>query len=251
MNIALKTLIYREIKRFLNVYNQTIIAPVINSVLFFTIFTVIFSRKMGFEIDYKSFIGSGIIIMTMLQNSYTNTQSTITTAKVLGFAVDVIIPPISTKTLVFAFLIGGVARGLCVGIIACIVLSFFANFTFAHPLFIALYSIFACCLFALIGITFGALSKNFDSATSYNTYIINPITLLSGTFYSIKFLSPFWQKVILFNPVFYLIDGFRYGITGISEAPFAPIIPIIFCLLTIIALFFIACFFVKTKYLDV
>ena len=129
MSVVLKTLIYREIKRFLNVYNQTIIAPIINSFLFFTIFTVVFSRSTGFQVDYKSFIASGIIMMAMLQNSYTNTQSTITTAKVLGFAIDVIIPPIPTRVLVFAFLIGGVARGLLVGLLSFTVLYFFANFS--------------------------------------------------------------------------------------------------------------------------
>ena len=251
MSVVLKTLIYREIKRFLNVYNQTIVAPIINSFLFFTIFTVVFSRSTGFAVDYKSFIASGVIMMAMLQNSYTNTQSTITTAKVLGFAIDVIIPPIPTQVLVFAFLIGGITRGLLVGLLSFTVLYFFANFMLHNLLLLILYSILACSVFSLIGVIFGALSKNFDSATSFNTYFINPITLLSGTFYSITFLSPFWQKVILFNPVFYLIDGFRYALTGVTEAPFSPIFPLMFCVLTVVILFFVACIAVKEKYLDV
>ena len=124
LTIGFKTLIYREVKRFLNVYNQTLIAPVVNSLLYFVIFTVIFSGRFN-DVNYQSFIASGIIIMAMLQNSYANTQSTITTAKVLGFVVDFIIPPISIKTLLFAILIAGIARGLIVGFISFITLSFF------------------------------------------------------------------------------------------------------------------------------
>lgn len=227
LTIGFKTLIYREVKRFLNVYNQTLIAPVVNSLLYFVIFTVIFSGRFN-DVNYQSFIASGIIIMAMLQNSYANTQSTITTAKVLGFVVDFIIPPISIKTLLFAILIAGIARGLIVGFISFITLSFFVHFEFHNPFLILIYAVLASALFASFGIMVGSLSKNFDSAISYNTYIIMPITFLSGTFYSIKFLPEFWQKVIQFNPVFYIIDGFRYAVIGISESSISQPVTLLF-----------------------
>jgi ABC-2 type transport system permease protein len=172
------------------------------------------------------FVVSGIVIMSVLQNSYSNTQSTMTTAKVLGFAIDTTLPPISSLTLLLAFLTGGVIRGLSIAIISMMVFSFFVDFTFHYLFIIFLYLLLASTLFSLLGVVVGSLSKNFDSATSYNTYLILPITFLSGTFYSVKMLSPFWQKVILFNPVFYIIDGFRFGFLGVMESHFGVLIPI-------------------------
>lgn len=245
---AYKALVFREVKRFLNVYNQTIIAPIINAFLYFTIFTVIFAHKENVNFDYKLFAVSGIIMMSVLQNAYSNTQSTMTTAKVLGFAVDTTLPPISNLTLLLAFLTGGVLRGLSVAIISMITFAFFVKMSFHSVLIIVIYLILASILFALFGIVVGSVSKNFDSAISYNTYFIMPITFLSGTFYSIKMLSPLWQKIILFNPVFYIIDGFRFGFLGITESHFGVIMPIFGLIICILIVGLIAFNCLKNQY---
>jgi ABC-2 type transport system permease protein len=245
---AYKALVFREVKRFLNVYNQTLIAPIISAFLYFTIFTVIFAHKDTANFDYKLFVVSGIVMMSVLQNAYSNTQSTMTTAKVLGFSVDMTLPPISSFTLLLAFLTGGILRGLSIGVISLITFSFFVKMTFHSVFVIILYLILASALFALFGIIVGAISKNFDSAISYNTYFIMPITFLSGTFYSVKMLSPFWQKVILFNPVFYIIDGFRFGFLGVTESRFGAILPIFGLIFCILLIGFIAHYFLENKY---
>lgn len=246
--IILKTLIYREIKRFLNVYNQTLIAPSINALLFFSIFTVIFAKRQTFIINYEVFVASGLIIMSTMQNAYANSQSTMTTAKILGFSVDTIIPPIPTSTLLIGFVTGGVVRGLLVGSIITIIFSFLTNLTLHHPFILLTYAVLASVLFSLLGVIVGAISKNFDSSVSYNTYLITPITMLSCTFYSIKMLPEFWQKVTLFNPIFYIVDSFRFGILGIAESPFNIFIQMIFLIIWIAILALIAYHFLKTKY---
>ena len=248
MNIAFKTLLYREVKRFLNVYNQTIIAPIINCVLYFVIFSVIF-KKDG--LHQQVFIASGIIMMSVLQNAYANTQSTITTAKVLGFLVDFIIPPISIKNLLFAIFFSGIIRGLIVAILGFITLSIFVNFHFYNIFLMFCYIFFAAGIFSFLGIIVGSVSKNFDSAMSYNTYIIMPVTFLSGTFYSVKMLSAFWQKVIAFNPVFYIIDGFRYSIIGTKEAEISSFATLSILSIVLILMGLIAYCFMKKKYHEI
>jgi ABC-2 type transport system permease protein len=250
LNVAYKTLVFREVKRFLNVYNQTLIAPIVSSFLYFTIFTVIFASKQSISFDYKVFIASGITIMSILQNAYANTQSTMTTAKVLGFSIDTAIAPISNLTLTLAFLTGGLIRGLSIGVISIVVFAFFVDFPFYNPVIALLYAILATILFSLIGIIVGSLAKSFDSSASFNTYVILPLTLLSGTFYSVKMLPPFWQNIIAFNPIFYVIDGFRFGILGFSESSFNPLFPIIILASWVIGLSFVAYFMVKKYYYE-
>lgn len=251
---AFKTLLWREVKRFLKVYNQTIIAPIINSILYFSVFTIVFTKK-GVSIEqalnYKAFVASGIIVMAMLQQAFANTQSSITTAKVLGFVIDFIIPPLSKRTLLLAILLAGVIRGLLLGVLSFIVFGMFINFDINNIFLLIFYSVFSCALFALIGIIVGCLSKSFDSAVSYNTYFINPLTFLSGTFYSIAALPSFWQKMILLNPVFYIIDGIRYSIIGVSESPLPNhFIPIIILMIWTIVLSLISYYILKEKYHD-
>lgn len=249
--IIFKTLCYREVKRFLNVYNQTLISPIINALLYFAIFTVVFASRAAEGMDYKAFVACGIIAMSILQNSYANTQSTITTAKILGFAVDVIIPPISSFTLLCALLVGGIIRGLLIGAFAIVIFAFFVDFAFANVVLTLFYAVFASALFSLIGIIVGCLSKNFDTSVSYNTYIINPLTFLSGTFYSVSMLPEFWQKVILYNPIFYIIEGFRFALTGVREVNFSIVTSgFILCISTLL-LMLAAHHFVKTKYHEI
>ncbi len=245
-----KTLVNREIKRFLNVYNQTLIAPIINSILYFAIFSVIFANRLDLSFNYKVFIIAGIVMMSVLQNSYANSQASMTTAKVLGFAVDFNLAPISSLTLTLAFLTGGVLRSFAISTISIFVFSLFTPLHFHSLLLIFSYLLIASCIFSLIGIIVGAVAKNFDSGASYNTYLIMPLTFLSGSFYSVKMLTPLWQKVILFNPVFYIIDGFRSGFLGMQDSPFNLYFQLLPLTLFVALLFFFAHILVRKHYFE-
>jgi ABC-2 type transport system permease protein len=251
-SVQFKTLVSRETKRFINVYNQTLIAPTVNSVLLFSIFTLVFAGhsnfNMGFE--YKAFVASGLIMMAVLQNAFSNTQSTLTSAKVIGFSIDTILPPISPQTLMGGMLVGGAIRGILVGILSLAIFLCFTSFAFSYPFIAIAYVVLGSVLFALMGVAVGASTKSFDSSMSYNTYLIMPITMLSGTFYSIKMLPSVWQKFIIFNPVFYIMDGFRYGMLGITDSPFSNLTSFLIVFGWILIVAAVAYFFLKRKHYE-
>ena len=213
--IRVTTLLQKECLRFLRVYNQTIISPVVNGVILFIIFTFAFARDGGDE-HYKTTVAIGMTIMIVLQASYLNTQSTITVSKVLGFIKDYTITPLTKTEIMLAFCLAGCLRGIIVGALTFGSFAFFCEMPCANIFIIAYYFIIGMILFAILGIIIGFSSPDFDKSQAYYSYIIAPLTMLSGTFYSIDNLPPLWQKVILFNPVFYIIEGFRNGILGVS-----------------------------------
>ena len=220
MNIVrIQTLACKECMRFLRVYNQTILSPVVNAVIFFIIFTVAFgANSHGFSgISYSVIDATGLISMYTLQASYYNTQSTISIAKMLGFIKDYTITPLQSNEIMIAMVIAGIVRAFFVGIITFVVLVFFVQIPI-HNIYIAIYYILVgTILFAMIGIMVGFSSSDFDKAHAYTSYIITPLTMLSGTFYSAESLPQPWHNIVLFNPVFYIIDGFRFGMTGIGN----------------------------------
>ena len=213
--IRVKTLFQKECLRFLRVYNQTIISPVINGIMLFIIFTFAFGRGAGNE-NYKTTVAIGMTIMLAIQASYLNTQSTITVAKVLGFIKDYTITPLTNTEIIIAFCFASCLRGLIVGFLTFCSFVFFCHMPFVNILQISYYFIIGMLIFAFLGIIIGFSSADFEKSQAYYSYIVGPLTMLSGTFYSIENLPEFWQKVILFNPVFYIIDGFRNGVLGID-----------------------------------
>jgi ABC-2 type transport system permease protein len=210
--IRIQTLFQKECLRFLRVYNQTIISPVVNSLMLFLIFTFALNRG---DDNHKAIIAVGLVIMTALQAAYFNTQSTITVAKVLGFIKDYTITPLTSMEILIAFCIASCIRGLLVGVLTFVALIFVCDFTFQNFIYPLYYFIAGMFIFSFLGVIIGFISADFDKSQAYSSYIIVPLTMLSGTFYSIVDLPPFWQKIILLNPVFYIIDGFRNGIMGI------------------------------------
>ena len=217
--IRIQTLLKRECMRFFRVYNQTILSPVINALIFYLIFTVAFAgRAKGFDdVSYNLVVGTGLIAMSILQASYYNTQSTISIAKMLGFIKDYTIAPLKTSEIFIAMIMASIIRAFCVGIITLVTLLFFVKFP-VHNIYILFYYITAgIILFASIGVIVGFISPDFDKAHAYTSYIVTPLTMLSGTFYSANSLPDPWKQIVLFNPVFYIIDGFRFGITGIGH----------------------------------
>ena len=217
MNIVgLNTLIRREVGRFLTVYLQTIVAPVISTLLFYAIFALAFggiSREAN-GVPFLTFLAPGLIMMTMVQNAFANSSSSLMISKIQGNIVDVLMPPLSNVELMIGYLTGSVLRGFGVGIAAAIVMNFFVPVPI-HSLFIIfLFALLGNMMLGLLGIAGGIWSEKFDHIAAVTNFVITPLTFLSGTFYSMSSLPPMWQSIAAWNPFFYMIDGFRHGFIG-------------------------------------
>lgn len=217
------TLLKKEVLRFLKVYHQTILSPIVNIVLFLAVFSLSVGGKIK-EIEgvpFSAFMGSGLIMMAAMQNAFANSSSSFVMSKVLGYFADYLVPPIGSFGLLLAFTLGAILRGILVAIVAFLVINFFVSlsiFSFGYLLF---YLFFACMFLAFLGVLCGVISETFDQMSAMTSYVITPLTFLSGTFYSTKALPEFWYNVSHYNPFFYMIDGFRYSITGYHDGSLA------------------------------
>ena len=239
--IGFATLYLKEVKRFFNVFAQTIIAPGITTLLFYIIFSLSIDREYLNTENYSfsEFLIPGLTCMAIMQNAFANTSSSILISKVQGNIVDILMPPLSELELTFSYAFGGVTRGILVG--ATILLMIFVWVPIkVHNLFVVLYfAFFSALLLSLLGILCGIWSKKFDHMASINNFIIIPLTFLSGTFYSIDRLPEFWHFIANYNPFFYMIDGFRYGFIGYNDSDIRlgililAILNLIFLLITI------------------
>lgn len=210
------TLLKKEVWRFLKVYHQTLFSPVVNIMLFLAVFSLSVGNhveKIG-EVPFPVFVSAGLIMMAAMQNSFANSSSSIVMGKVMGHFIDYLIPPLGAFELLFAFTVGALLRGICVAITASIAISFFVKITIFSTIAILFYLIFACMFLAMLGVLCGIVSETFDHMSAITSYVITPLTFLSGTFYSTQSLPEFWRNIAHFNPFFYMIDGFRYAITG-------------------------------------
>lgn len=221
--IGLCTLIGKEVGRFINVYTQTILAPVVTTLLYYAVFALAFGG-LGMEIEgmpYLTFLAPGLIMMTMVQNAFANTSSSIVIAKVQGNIVDVLMPPISAGELFTGYLAGGIIRGVIVGLV-CAVAVWLSVGIEIHALWAVIaYAILGNAMLSSLGLAAGLWSEKFDHIAAVTNFIVTPLTFLSGTFYSAQQLPDFWQKLVHFNPFFYMIDGFRYGFTGHADGSIA------------------------------
>tara|TARA_B100001989_G_C24548497_1_gene472595 strand:- start:3485 stop:4282 length:798 start_codon:yes stop_codon:yes gene_type:complete len=216
--VGLFTLIQREVGRFLNVYTQTILAPMVTTLMFYTVFALAFgglAREIS-GISYMAFITPGLIMMTMAQNSFANTSSSLIISKVQGNIVDVLMPPLSAAELYMGYAAGAVCRGLFVGFCTTCLLALFAPIQIYSLAAVFAFAFLGSLMLGTLGIIGGIWSEKFDHIAAVTNFIVTPLTFLSGTFYSIEMLPELWQKMALFNPFFYMIDGFRYGFTGIG-----------------------------------
>ncbi len=218
--IGIWTLYRKEVHRFLKVYNQTLLAPVVTSLLFLAIFNLALGgqvHKIG-EINFSNFMAAGLIMMAVMQQSFANTSSSFIMAKVLGTIIDYITPPLSTAELIFAIIFAGITRGIIIGILVFTSLLFFIPVHIHSVFYLLFYLLSASTLLALLGLFSGIISESFDQMAAITAYIITPLSFLSGTFYSVTNLPPFWQHISHANPFFYMIDGFRYGLTGYHDS---------------------------------
>lgn len=217
--IGLMTLIRKETARFMSVYIQTILTPMITTLLYFTIFALAFggAERMVGDLHYMVFLAPGLVMMSMTQNAFANTSSSIMIAKMQGNIVDVLMPPLSTFEILAGYVISGVIRGFVVGLACLAVIIFFIDIHVQSWTAMIVFSLMGSLMMATIGIATGLWSEKFDHLAAITNFVIMPLTFLSGTFYSIHSLPEIWQGVAMANPFFHMIDGFRYGMTGHSE----------------------------------
>jgi len=219
--IGLWTLFNKEIVRFLKVFYQTVLAPVVTNILFLTVFLIVIDREnfvIG-GVSYSEFLVPGLIMMQILQNAFMNTSSTIMISKVQGNIVDILLPPLSNLELTLALSFGGVARGMIVGLASIVALFFFIDMKFTNFFYIIFFSFSGSFALSLLGIMGGIWSEKFDHMAGLTAFIITPLTFLSGSFYSIEKLPTVLESLAKYNPIFYFIDGFRAGFIGYSDAP--------------------------------
>lgn len=218
--LGLYTLAAREIRRFLAVWTQTLAAPLVTAGLFLSVFSLALGQGRGdvMGVPFVHFLAPGILMMTVIQNAFANTSSSLVISKVQGNIVDTLMPPLSPLETVLGYVAGGVARGVMVALAIWIALYLFLGLGLAHPLWALIFVLLGAGLLSGIGIVAGIFANKFDQMAAITNFIVTPLSFLSGTFYSIERLPPVMQVITHFNPVFYLIDGVRYGVIGVSDS---------------------------------
>lgn len=217
--IGLRTLVAREVWRFVKVHQQTIWAPVVTTLLFYAVFALALggqSREVA-GVPYMEFLAPGLIMMAMAQNAFANTSSSVVIAKVQGNIVDTLMPPLAPWELAFGFVMGGVVRGVMVGAVTALAIWVFVPIRVAHPEFVVFHAIASSMLLSLLGFIGGIWSEKFDHIAAVTNFVVTPLSFLSGTFYSVATLPTVFWWVAHCDPFFYMIDGFRYGFTGQSD----------------------------------
>jgi len=218
--LGLTTLIRREVQRFLSVYTQTIMAPVATAGLFMLVFTLAFGRgREGLGgMSFEAFLAPGILMMTVIQNAFANTSSSLMIAKVQGNVVDTLMPPLSAGEILTGYVAGGVIRGLVCAVAVGVILFPVVGVGLAHGLWAVLFVLLASTMLSLIGLLAAIHAEKFDQLAAITNFVVTPLSFLSGTFYSIEALPEAFQAMSHANPFFYAIDGFRYGALGVSDS---------------------------------
>ncbi|MEQ9519431.1 MAG: ABC transporter permease [Parvibaculum sp.] len=217
--LGMWTLYLKEVRRFIKVITQTVFAPVVTTLLFLAIFSLALGTQRPDinGVPFTEFLAPGLIMMTMLQNAFANTSSSILISKVQGNIVDVLMPPLSAGELNIGFAMAGVTRGILCGLVTAIGMLPFVSFSVASFGALIFFAVGASLMLALLGMLGGIWSEKFDHLQAVTNFVITPLAFLSGTFYSVKQLPEFAYHLTQYNPFFYLIDGFRYAFTGVAD----------------------------------
>ena len=238
--VALQTIVRKEVVRVLRIWIQTIVPPAIMMTLYFIIFGNLIGRRIGTMdgYDYMQYIAPGLIMMSVITNSYGNVVSSFFGAKFGRHIEEMLISPMSNATIVIGHVAGGVLRGMLVGALVTAIALFFTDLDVKYPLITISIVLLSSIVFALAGFINAVFARKFDDISIVPTFVLTPLTYLGGVFYSISLLPEFWQKVSLANPILYMVNAFRYGILGTSDIGIATAygILIFFC-----ALLFSAC----------
>jgi ABC-2 type transport system permease protein len=213
------TLLYKEMLRFWKVGFQTVAAPVLTAMLYLLIFSHVLENRVQVyaTVPYTAFLVPGLIMMSVLQNAFSNSSSSLIQSKVMGSIVFVLLSPISYTAFFAAYVIAALTRGLAVGLGVLLVTLWFTSLQFVQPLWILVFAVLGGAILGTLGLLVGLWAEKFDHIAAFQNFLIMPLTFLSGVFYSIHSLPAFWQQVSRYNPTFYLIDGFRCGFFGISD----------------------------------
>jgi ABC-2 type transport system permease protein len=214
-----QTLFYKEVLRFWKVATQTITAPIMTAMLYLLIFGHVLEDHVQVYpgVKYTSFLIPGLVMMSVLQNAFANSSSSLIQSKITGNLVFVLLPPLSHWDLFCAYVLAAVVRGLAVGLGVFIITAWFAKLVFVAPWWIVAFALLGAAILGTMGLIAGIWAEKFDQLAAFQNFLIMPATFLSGVFYSIHSLPPIWQTVSHFNPFFYMIDGFRYGFFGQSD----------------------------------
>ena len=216
---GLRTLLVKEVLRFWKVSFQTVAAPVLNALLFLLIFSHVLDRHVTVygDVSYTSFLVPGLVMMSVLQNAFANSSSSLIQGKITGSIIFVLLPPLSYREFFAAYVIASVLRGLMVGAGVLVVGALFVELPMASPGWILTFALLGGAILGSFGVIAGIWADKFDQLAAFQNFLIMPLTMLSGVFYSIHSLPQVWQDVSHFNPFFFMIDGFRYGFFGQSD----------------------------------
>lgn len=218
--IGFWTLFYKEVLRFWKVAFQTVAAPVLTALLYLLIFGHVLEDSVRVHgVPYTAFLVPGLVMMQVLQNAFANSSSSLIQAKITGSIVFVLLPPIPYGAFFIAYVLASLLRGLMVGLGVLLVTIWFADLHIVAPAWVLLFAILGGAMLGALGMIAGIWVEKFDQLAAFQNFLIMPLTMLSGVFYSIHTLPAFWQQVSHYNPVFYMIDGFRYGFFGVSDVP--------------------------------
>jgi len=240
-SVGFRTLFYKEILRFWKVATQTIAAPVVTSMLYLLIFGHVLEGKVQMleGVNYTAFLIPGLVMMSVLQNAFANSSSSLIQSKITGNLVFILLPPLSHWEILSAYVSASVVRGLAVGAGVFIITAWFAHLSFVAPLWIVVFALMGAAILGTMGVIAGIWAEKFDQLAAFQNFLIMPATFLAGVFYSIQKLPPFWLAVSHFNPFFYMIDGFRYGFFGKSDvSPWTSlaIVAVFFAVLAAVAI---------------
>jgi len=215
---GLKTLYLKEVRRFWKVGMQTVFAPVVTTLLYMMVFVVAMrGANPGRASNFGEFVGPGLIMMSILNNAFANSSSSLLQAKIMGTSPDFLTPPLSAFEQTSGFGLGAATRGLFVGLVTAIAVWPFSHYHFVHLWAAAYFAIIGSLLLGLVGIWTGIWAEKFDHLASVTNFVVMPLTFLSGTFYSVNNLPEPFRSISHFNPLFYLIDGFRYAFLGTAS----------------------------------
>lgn len=230
------TLLFKEVKRFYKVAFQTIAAPVLTAILYLMIFGHVLDGKEVYgRLSYTAFLIPGLVMMSVLQNAFANTSSSLIQSKITGNLVFVLLAPLSHFEFYAAYILAAVFRGLVVGLGVFFITLWFGMPSLEYPLWILAFAFLGAAILGSLGLIAGILADKFDQLAAFQNFIIMPATMLSGVFYSIHSLPSAWQVVSHFNPFFYMIDGFRFGFFGVSDVSPWSSLAIVLCFFVIVS----------------
>jgi ABC-2 type transport system permease protein len=243
-----RTLLYKELLRFWKVATQTLTAPIVTAMLYLLIFGHVLEAHVQVfpGVSYTAFLAPGLVMMSVLQNAFANSSSSLIQSKITGNLVFILLTPLSHWEMFSAYVLAAMIRGFVVGLGVMLITLWFADLSFVAPLWIIVFALLGAAILGTMGLIAGIWAEKFDQLAAFQNFLIVPATFLAGVFYSVHSLPPFWLAVSHANPFFYMIDGFRYGFFGHSDVP--PLTSLMIVLVFFIVLSSIAITLLKRGY---